>query len=85
MQWNLKKRSRLIYAILVFVGVLMLVTLVTTGTAQRVFMILTFVALAGYIIVWAVLWRCPYCGMPLGRMDSAKFCKHCGKKLYRSE
>lgn len=83
MRWDMRKRKRLLYGLLALVIALLLVTLATA--MGRIFMILTLVALVGYVVAWSVLWRCPYCGMPLGQMDSATYCKHCGKKLYRGD
>ena len=83
MRWDMKKRSVPIYCMLGLFVVLAVLTLLTSGTIQWILMILTLVALVGYVAVWSILWRCPHCGMLLGRMERAAYCKHCGKRLYR--
>lgn len=85
MRWDMKKRKRLIYGLLAVVAVFMLLALSTQGPVQWLFMALTLVVLVGYVIVWAILWRCPHCGAMLGRMDDATHCKYCGKRVYLGE
>ena len=36
----------------------------------------------GYVAMFFALWRCPYCGRGLGRIDeNFIYCPHCGREL----
>lgn len=59
-------------ALLIGVGTSVSIPLVILGIAIMLFA----------IVIGALYYRCPHCGMPLGRIgDSVAYCPHCGKAL----
>ena len=77
---ELDKVKILLNSFLISVFVLLAVSY---STYSRITMILSFVLLIAFILLWFLLWRCPHCSEHLGRTDSCKYCKHCGKELYK--
>ena len=53
------------------------------GTSVSIPLVILGIAIMLFAIVIGVLYyRCPHCGMPLGRIgDSVAYCPHCGKAL----
>lgn len=47
--------------------------------------VISFVLLGAMFVIFLLFWVCPHCGEHLGRMDGAKYCKHCGGKLFDEE
>lgn len=75
---NLKKTKYVINSLIVLTFVFLAIGV---STNQQIFLGLTTILLAAMLYVMVMFWRCPHCGEHLGRIDNAKFCKHCGKEL----
>ena len=77
---ELTKTKLLLNSLLISVFVMLAISY---GTYSLIAIILSFILLIAFIILWFLLWRCPHCSEHLGRMGSYKYCKHCGKELYK--
>ena len=78
---DLKKAKKLIYGLVVAAFLSMALGFI--WETLREWLLYGFMILMGTCFACLLLfWRCPHCGRHLGRMDNAKFCKHCGEKLY---
>lgn len=74
---KLKKVKYLIYT---FAAACVLMIILLDVTKSVVFLWLTLAFAAVGVAVNLAWWRCPHCGMHLGR-DVSQYCTYCGKKL----
>ena len=76
---TLRKRRRLLGCCIALLTVLA-VAVMLIGTVW--IKIVLAAALVGYVALFLALWRCPYCGGGLGRIDEHfTCCPRCGKEL----
>ena len=76
---TLRKKRRLLGCCIALLAVLA-VAVMLIGTVW--IKIVLAAALVGYVALFLALWRCPYCGGHLGRIDSGgDYCPHCGERL----
>ena len=76
---TLRKKRRLLGGCIALLA-LLAVAVMLIGTVW--IKIVLVAALVGYVALFSALWRCPYCGRGLGRIDQHfTYCPHCGKEL----
>lgn len=76
---TLRKKRRLLGGCIALLA-LLAVAVMLIGTVW--IKIVLVAALVGYVALFSALWRCPYCGGGLGRIDQHfTYCPHCGKEL----
>ena len=76
---TLRKKRRLLGC-----GIALLVVLAAAAVlTSAVWITIVLVAAGvGYVAVFFALWRCPYCGGGLGRIDEHfTYCPRCGREL----
>ena len=79
---NMKQKKTVLTVMMAISFALLLLANFLHGLGRTVAWILLIVSLGMFVLVWAKIWRCPYCGKHLGRMaDGATHCPSCGMPI----
>ena len=79
---DLRRKRKILLASVWVIG-----ALVILGTVWKMSWLtaMAVAAMAGWLVLAFLWWRCPHCGMGLGRLDKKTRCPYCDSALYEED